>query len=144
MCFGKIGKLVLQLGWIGFSGFQHNVAGTVPQLSIADMTVFNQDDTVLKMSGAQIMNNYFAVVAKLDIIAVIHIKGWRDPKVCTVLAPKQVLNAFFFGQISRRDLVISAHQVLGKVPARQKLWVGTVVRQASKHFFPFCHRKNSF
>ena len=54
------------LGGILVHGLEHDVAGAVAQFASADVAVFNRHDRVVHVLGLQIVDDDFAVGAKLQ------------------------------------------------------------------------------
>ena len=62
---GEVRRAVVDLGGILVHGLEHNMAGAVAQFTSADVAVFNHHDRVVHVLGLQIVDDDFAVGAKL-------------------------------------------------------------------------------
>lgn len=64
--FGEVWLAVVHVGGAIVHGLKHNMAGTVTQFAPADVAVFDHYDGVVHVLGLQIVDDDFAVGAKLE------------------------------------------------------------------------------
>ena len=100
-----------------------------------DQHIVAYDDAVIVQKRA--VHVHFAVVAKIDVVAVIRIKRRGDPQVGAAPAQQFGQNAVFLRRIGRIQAVIVPHQVFGFVPLGQQLGVAAVIQLPGQHLFAF-------
>lgn len=119
------GKGAVLSGSVEPVGSIGRVKGGIDLYVGCNQRIVADDNAVVVQKGAVHVD--FAVVAKIDVVAVVHIKRRCDPQVFAASAQKLGQDAFLLCKVLGVGAVVVADQVLCLVLLCQQFWIAAVV-----------------